>query len=113
MKYLLLHYGDETRPWTAEESREDEVQLKSWFEDTLSRGAHLQGSRLGPSREAATVRAGEGELLVTDGPFAETKEQIAGFDIIECADLQEAIQVAGRHPTLRHGTIEIRPFPPE
>jgi hypothetical protein len=52
-------------------------------------------------------------LLVTDGPFAETKEQIAGFDIIECADLREAIQIAGRHPTLRHGTIEIRPFPPE
>jgi YCII-related domain len=58
---------------------------------------YLQGSRLGPSREAATVRAGDGELLVTDGPFAETKEQVAGFDIIEYADLQEAIQIAGRH----------------
>ena len=53
------------------------------------------------------------ELLVTDGPFAETKEQIAGFDIIECADLQEALRVAGAHPTMRHGTIEIRPFPAE
>jgi hypothetical protein len=55
----------------------------------------------------------DGELLVADGPFAETKEQIAGFNIIECADLQEAIEVASAHPTTRHGTIEIRPFPPE
>jgi hypothetical protein len=113
MKYLLLHYTDETRQWTAEESREDEAQLRSWLDDTVGSGVKLQGSRLGPSREAATVRAGDGELLVTDGPFAETKEQIAGFDIIQCAGLKEAIQVAGRHPTLRHGTIEIRPFPPE
>jgi hypothetical protein len=69
------------------------------------------GSRLRPTADAITVRTREGEVLISDGPFAETKEQIAGYDIIECADLREAIEVAGAHPTTRHGTIEIRPFP--
>ena len=80
---------------------------------TIARGVKLQGSYLQPSGNAATVRTRDGELLVTDGPFAETKEQIAGFDIIECADLHEALRIAGAHPTTRHGTIEIRPFPAE
>jgi len=74
---------------------------------------NLQGSYLQPSQNAATIRARDGELLLTDGPFAETKEQIAGFDIIECADMQEALRVAGAHPTMRHGAIETRPFPAE
>ena len=113
MKFLLLHYVDETTDMDAEEIGEDRALLESWLEDTISRGVNLQGSYLQPSRNAATVRARDGELLVADGPFAETKEQIAGFDIIECADLREALRIAGAHPTTRHGTIEIRPFPPE
>ena len=113
MKFLLLHYVDETAEMNAEETRQDRAPLASWLEDTIARGVNLQGSYLQPSRNAATVRTRDGELLVTDGPFAETKEQIAGFDIIECADLQEALRVAGAHPTMRHGTIEILPFPAE
>jgi hypothetical protein len=113
MKYLLLHYVDETAEYDAEVSREGRALLASWLEDTIARGVNLQGSFLQPSRNAATVRTRDGELLVADGPFAETKEQIAGYDIIECADLHEAIQVASAHPTTRHGTIEIRPFPAE
>jgi hypothetical protein len=113
MKFLLLHYVDETTEMDAEETREDQALLASWVEDTIARGVNQQGSYLQPSRNAATIRARDGELLLTDGPFAETKEQIAGFDIIECADLREAIEVASAHPTTRHGTIEIRPFPPE
>ena len=113
MKFLLLHYVDETTEMSAEESREDQALLTAWLEDTIARGVNLQGSYLQPSRNAATVRARDGELLVADGPFAETKEQIAGYNIIECADLREAIEVAGAHPTTRHGTIEIRPFPAE
>jgi hypothetical protein len=113
MKFLLLHYVDETTDMGAEEIEEDRALLASWLEDTIARGVNLQGSYLQPSRNAATVRARDGELLVADGPFAETKEQIAGFDIIECADLREALRIAGAHPTTRHGTIEIRPFPPE
>src|SRR6266702_1060626 len=113
MKFMLLHYVDETTEMSAEESREDQALLTAWLDDTIARGVNLQGNYLQPSRNAATVRARDGELLVADGPFAETKEQIAGFDIIECADLQEALRVAGAHPTTRHGTIEIRPFPAE
>ena len=113
MKFLLLHYADESAEWSAEETREDRALLAAWLEDTIARGVNLQGSYLQPSRAATTVRARDGELLVADGPFAETKEQIAGFDIIECADLREALRIAGAHPTTRHGTIEIRPFPAE
>jgi len=113
MKFLLLHYADETTEMSAEERREDQALLASWLEDTIARGVNLQGNYLQPSRNAATVCARDGELLVADGPFAETKEQIAGFDIIECADMQEALRVAGAHPTTRHGTIEVRPFPAE
>jgi hypothetical protein len=76
---------------------------------TRTRSSYL-GAYTGHGRAA---RIASGDLLVSDGPFAETKEQIAGYDIIECADLQEAIEVAGKHPTTRPGTIEIRPFPPE
>ena len=113
MKFLLLHYADETTEMSAEERREDQALLASWLEDTIARGVNLQGSYLQPSRNAVTVRTRDGEFLVADGPFAETKEQIAGFDIIECADMKEALRVAGAHPTTRHGTIEIRPFPAE
>jgi hypothetical protein len=74
------------------------------------RGVRLQGDRLQPVSQAATVRVRGGEVLVSDGPFAETKEQIAGFDVLECADLDEAIEVASRHPVARIGTVEVRPF---
>jgi hypothetical protein len=95
MKYLLLHYVDETAEYDAEVSREGRALLASWLEDTIARGVNLQGSCLQPSRNAATIRTRDGELLVSDGPFAETKEQVAGYDIIECADMREAIEVAG------------------
>ncbi len=112
MKFLLLHYVDETTEMSAEETREDRALLASWLDDTIARGVNLQGSFLQPSQNAATVRARDGELLVADGPFAETKEQIAGFDVLECADLDEAIEIAGRHPMARLGILEVRPFWP-
>jgi hypothetical protein len=74
------------------------------------RGVRLQGDRLRPVSDATTVRVRDDEVLMTDGPFAETKEQIAGYDILECADLDEAIEVAARHPMARYGAIEVRPF---
>ena len=110
MKFMLLHYVDETTDMSAEEKAEDQALLTAWLEDTIACGVNLQGNYLQPSRNASTIRTRDGEVLVADGPFAETKEQIAGFDIIECADLREAIRVASAHPTTRHGTIEIRPF---
>jgi hypothetical protein len=81
-----------------------------WVEEMTSRKVRLQGNRLRPISDATTVRQRHGELLISDGPFAETKEQIAGFDIVECADLDEAIEVASKHPVTRFGSIEIRPF---
>jgi hypothetical protein len=59
---------------------------------------------------AASVRVRDGQLLVSDGPFAETKEQVAGFDLLECASQDEAVQVAARHPVAAIGTVEVRPF---
>jgi hypothetical protein len=83
-----------------------------WLDDVLARGVRLDGDRLAPPRAAATVRVREGRQVVTDGPFAETKEAIAGFDILECADLNEAIQIAAAHPVAQIGSIEVRPFWP-
>ena len=59
------------------------------------------------------MRVRDGEVLLSDGPFAETKEQVAGFDVIECASMDEAIEIAARHPTAKVGTFELRPFWPE
>ena len=72
----------------------------------------MLGDRLRPVEDATTVRVRSGELLVTDGPFAESREWIAGFDILDCEDLDEAIEIASRHPMARMGRLELRPFWP-
>jgi hypothetical protein len=84
--------------------------LAAWFEEMTERGVLVDGDRLRPTSDATTVRIRDDEVLVADGPFAETKEQVAGYDVIDCADLDEAINVASKHPTARLGTIEVRPF---
>ena len=84
--------------------------MRDWIAEMEGTGAKVSGGALRPSAEAATVRIRGGELLVSDGPFAETKEQIAGFDVLQCADLDEAIEVAARHPVAAFGSIELRPF---
>ena len=76
----------------------------------IKRGILVGGGVLRPPRETTTVRVRQGEVLVVDGPFAETKEQIAGYSVLECADLAEAIEVSSRHPTVRYGTFELRPY---
>jgi hypothetical protein len=81
-----------------------------WVAEMGGRGIRLFGSELAPSSAARTVRGRESRAIVTDGPFAETKEQIAGFDVLECADLDEAIEAAARHPMARVGILEVRPF---
>ena len=75
-----------------------------------TRGVRKEGERLRPASDATTVRVRAEEVLLSDGPFAETKEQIAGYDLIECADLDEAIEVASKHPMARYGLIEVRPL---
>ena len=83
-----------------------------WAAELEGRGIRLFGSELAPPGAARTVRVREKRAIVTDGPFAETKEQIAGFDVLECADLDEVIEAAARHPMARAGVLEVRPFRP-
>jgi hypothetical protein len=110
MKYMLLICSDESTELTPEEQAEIGPTMDAWLKDVDGRGVRLLGSQLRPVSDATTVRMRGADVLVADGPFAETKEQIAGFDIIECADLDEAIDIASRHPVARFGSIEVRPF---
>jgi hypothetical protein len=74
------------------------------------RGVLVQGQELAGVQDATTIRVRGGEVVIADGPFAEAKELIAGFDILDCADLDEAIEVAAKHPVARLGALELRPF---
>ena len=112
MKYLLLMCADDRVELTPEEDAAALEATRSWVKEMSARGVALDGDRLRPPAEARTLRVRAGELLVTDGPFAETKEQIAGFEILECRDIEEGLQVASQHPFARFGTIEVRPFWP-
>jgi len=85
-------------------------ECPSWVKEMDGRGVRLLGRELDLPEATTTVRVRDGETLVTDGPFAETKEFMAGFDVLECADLDEAIDVAAKHPSCWFQTIEIRPF---
>jgi hypothetical protein len=107
MKYLFLICIDPDVELTPEQ-----VAVGAWVGEMTSRQVRLTGDRLRPVSDSTTVRVRADELLVSDGPFAETKEQIGGFDLIECADLDEAIEIASKHPIARYGTIEIRPIWP-
>jgi hypothetical protein len=112
MKYLLFIVADEDVKLTPEQEVEARSGLESWVAEMDGRGVRLQGNRLRPVSDATTVRVRDKEVLIADGPFAETKEQIAGYDILECADLDEAIEIASKHPVARFGLIEVRPFWP-
>jgi hypothetical protein len=99
---MLLICGDESAAAHAEDG------CGGWETEMLRRGVLQGGGGLRPPAEAATVRVRDDKLLLGDGPFAETKEQIGGFCLIDCADLDEAIEVASEHPAAGYGTIEIR-----
>ena len=110
MKYMMLICADDTVVLSPEERAEMPAATDAWVKEMDSSGVRLMGERLRPSRDATTVRVRNSEVLLADGPFAETKEQIGGFDIIECADLDQALDVAAKHPVARFGLIEVRPF---
>jgi hypothetical protein len=110
MKYVLMICHDESAEVSSEERRDMISSTQAWVEEMEGRGVREFGHALQPVSDATTVRVRGGDVLVADGPFAETKEQIAGFDVIECADLDEAIEVASKHPMASYGTIEVRPF---
>jgi hypothetical protein len=110
VRYMLLHCVDEGIELNPAQAAEVEASTSAWIEQTIRDGVAVHGAYLEPVCEARTVRLRASEVLVTDGPFAETKEQIGGYDVIECADLDEAIAIASRHPVARIGTIEVRPL---
>ncbi|MFI6295861.1 YciI family protein [Nonomuraea sp. NPDC050790] len=106
MKYMMFVCSD-TQPDT---DTAPEPDIEVWVAENDRAGRRLDGSAFAPPSSATTVRVRNGELLVSDGPFAETKEVIVGFDLLECADLDEAIEVARAHPMARNGRLEIRPL---
>jgi hypothetical protein len=108
MKYLLFIYSDGVPVPDALAVMQRE--LPAWIEEMDGRGARLFGRELELPEAAATVRVRDGETLVSDGPFAETKEFVAGFDVLDCANLDEAIEVAATSPVSRYHPMEIRPF---
>jgi hypothetical protein len=106
MKYMLIHTIDPN----ADHSTDGVPTFDSWLDEMLARGVSLHGDRLRDVSDATTVQVRDREVLLSDGPFAETKEQIAGYDVIQCADLDEAIEIAAKHPTAWQGMIEVRPI---
>jgi len=112
MQYMFLIYGDETA-----EARQDADErgaiLNEYFafaREARQRGLMLAGDELQPTNKAKTVRRRGGKLVVTTGPFAETKEQLGGFFVLDCQDLDEALEMARKIPAARHGAVEIRPI---
>ena len=112
MKFMLLVSWDGERMDEEEEPKPGERAVEGfpWLDDLQARGMWVTGDRLAPPRRARSVRVREGKKLITDGPFAETKEVVGGFDIIECGSLEEAVEIAAAHPVAEVGTIEVRPF---
>lgn len=111
MNYLLMIYQDEAHvPSESSEERTSSLAEYDQFNATYgARGLLRGGAELQPTATATSVRVREGRTMLTDGPFAETKEQLAGYYVVECATLDEALEVAAAIPSARIGTIEVRP----
>jgi hypothetical protein len=112
MRYLLLIAGDENARGEVS-ALEDAATLDEygeWVKTMADRGVLQGGERLRPTSDATTVRVRNGETLSTDGPFIETKEQLGGYFLVDCKDLDEAIEVAAKLPGARTGSVEVRPI---
>ena len=113
MRYLLLVCWDRERMDAQDEPEPGAAPDDEgfpWVDDLRSRGIWVTGDQLAPPRRARSVRVRDGRTVVTDGPFAETKEAVGGFDLLECASLEEAVEIAATHPLAQIGTIEVRPL---
>ena len=112
MKYMLLIHDDEQGWAKLSEAERQKIyaDTKELAEELTSRGQYLGGFPLHPSSSATSVRVRDGKRLVTDGPFAETREQLGGFYMVEAKDLDEAIKLAAGIPASRTGSIEVRPI---
>ena len=113
MRYLALIYQNEAAhaQWSQEELGAEYAAYNAFSEEAQKRGVLADGGEaLMPTSTATTVRVRDGKILTTDGPFAETKEQLGGFYLLNCKDLDEAIEVAAKIPAVTDGSIEIRPI---
>src|SRR5262245_45102859 len=108
MKYMLLIYSDE-KAWTDSEREHCYAESTELTHELASREQYLAASPLQPVSTATSVRVRDGKRLVTDGPFAETREQLGGYFLVDAKDLNEAISIAARIPGARKGTVEVRP----
>jgi hypothetical protein len=109
MKYMLLIYGDENA-WTKREREDCYGESLQLVQQLRASGQYVSSSPLHSISTATSVRVHDGKRLVTDGPFAETREQLGGYYLIDTKDLDEAIAIAERIPAARKGTVEIRPI---
>lgn len=110
MRYMMLIYGVDATIAPGQAEQEAEMAAYNAFaHEATERGVMLSGEGLHPTSSATTVRVRDGKALTTDGPFAETKEQLGGFYLLNCKDLDEAIEFAAKIPGARTGSVEIRP----
>jgi hypothetical protein len=114
MQYALLICVDEQQMNSATEAEAaaSYAEYEKFMAEMGERGVLQGGARLRPTTDATTVRVREGKTLTADGPFAETKEQLGGFFLVEAADLDEALEIAAKIPGAKHGSIEVRPIWP-
>jgi hypothetical protein len=110
MRYLLMITADETVHNRFDDATSMSDDYAAFMAEMGGRGLIQGGERLRPTSDATSVSVRDGEILTTDGPFAETKEQLGGYFLVDCADLDEAIEVASKVPTAKVGTIEVRPI---
>jgi hypothetical protein len=109
VKYLMLVTLDPERDQD-DNDLTGTLEVEDWVTKYDDAGVRLMGNQVRMAEDATSVRRRQGKLLVTDGPYAESREWIVGFDVLECADLDEAIQVASEHPMAVGGRLELRPF---
>ena len=112
MRYMLFTYRDPNVPLDPEQQATVPAAVAAWCDEMDARGVRLEGHVLGPLDAGRTIRVREGETIVEDGPVAEQGVQIAGFNILECADLGEAVEVAAKNPGASFGILELRPIEP-
>jgi hypothetical protein len=112
MRYLLMDCVDEN--WYESRTQDQLTALTAEYgvfvEEMGKRGVLQGGERLRPTTDATTVRVNDGDVLTSDGPFAETKEQVGGYFLVDCKDLDEAIEIASKMPSASHGAVEVRPI---
>lgn len=110
MQYMLLIYHNEKERLSPSDESKMMQDYMTFTQDIVKTGKFKAGDRLQPTASATTVKVRNGKTVTTDGPFAETKEQLGGYYLVEAKDLDEALAIAARIPGARHGSIEVRPI---